>query len=233
MRRWRFGKVEFHENFAYQVKLKINTVEKKMRENISPVYSARWLGRHFVLDGNSLRWGRYSIVSSDSQEFSNGDWGIAVAALREVEAEKIAIGFEQIIARFMPHVLLDYLAEIIALYTYELAKKNLAALQRIECEPSEYVTARANVADKFQDALLTVFNSASQLHGLGKTSEARYCQMLHGMHDAAISIQGTTYYAAFTPDLVFESIAGSDSFRVWPSYHHHKNSKVFHRCHYE
>src|SRR5690606_32095926 len=135
------------------------------------------------------------------------DWDIAVAALREAEPGRIATRFEQLIREFLPYAISDYLAEISALYTYELAKKNLAAFQRIEGKPSEYIAARANVATRFQDALLTVFNSALRVHGLGKADGVRYCQMLHGMHEVAISIQGTTCYAAFTPDLVLESIS--------------------------
>lgn len=198
---------------------------RKIREYDCPVYSARWLGRPFVLNGNSLSWGRYIIIDPTFHKFPSEDWDIAAAALREAEPGKIAAAFEQLIRLFLPYVLLDYLAEISALYTYELAKENLIILQRIECEPSEYVAARENVAARFEDALLTVFNSASQVHGLGKADGARYCQMLHGMHDVAISIQGTTCYAAFTPDLVLESIAGYDNFRLWPPYPPKKDSK--------
>jgi hypothetical protein len=196
-----------------------------MREYNRPVYSARWLGRPSILNGNGLRWGRYIITDPSFHECPSEDWDIAAAALREAEPGRIAAEFEQLLGLFLPYALLDYLAEISALYTYELATKNLVALQRIECEPSEYIAARANVAARFEDALLTVFNSASQVHSLGKADGARYCQMLHGMHNVAISIQGTTCYAAFTPELVLESIVGYDNFHLWPPYPPNKDSK--------
>ena len=204
-----------------------------MREYNRPVYSTRWLGRPFILNGNSLRWGRYIITDPIFQEVPGEDWDIPAVALREAEPTRIAAGFEQLIRLFLPYALWDYLAEITALHTYELAKENLAALQRIECEPSEYIAARANVAARFQDALLTVFNSASTVHGLGKADGVRYCQMLHGMHDVAISIRGTTFYAAFTPDMVLESIAAYNDFRLWPPYPSTKDSTVSKESYYE
>jgi len=118
----------------------------------------------------------------------------------------------------MPYSHSDYLAEVSALYTYELTKKNLAAFQRVECEPREHIAERANVAARFQDALLIVFNTASPIRGLVKADGVRYRQMLHDTHHVAVSIQGTTFYAAFTPDLVLESITGHDHVRVWPPY---------------
>lgn len=196
-----------------------------MKEYSRPVYSKHWLGRSFIVNENSLRWGRYIISGPAFDELPSEDWNIAVEVLREAEPERIATGFEHLIRVNLPHALLDYLAEISALYTYELAKKNLTALQRIECEPNEYTAARANVAARFENALLTIFNSASSVHGLGKADGIRYCQMLHGMHDVAVSIQGTTCYAAFTPDLVLESIAGCNNFRLWPPYPSREDSK--------
>jgi hypothetical protein len=204
---------------------KTNSVKEKMGEYNSPIYSKRWLGRPFILDGNSLRWGRYIIIGPTFHGLPSEDSDITATALRGAEPGRIATGFEQLIRLFMPYALLDYLAEISALYTYELAKKNLAVLKRIECEPTEYIAARTNVAARFEDALLTVFNSASSIHGLGKADAVRYCQMLHGMHDVAISIQGTTCYAAFTSDLVLETIAGYDNFRLWPPYPPREDSK--------
>lgn len=177
--------------------------------------------------------GRYIITDPTFHEFPNEDWDITATALREAEPRRIATGFEQLIRVFLPYAFLDYLAEARALYTYELAKKNLSALQDIDGKSSEYVTARANVAARFQVALLTVFNSASPVHGLGKADAVRYCQMLHGMHDVAIRIQGTTCYAAFTPDLVLESIAGHDNFRIWPPYSSHKDLNVSKEINYE
>lgn len=196
-----------------------------MSEYNRPVYSIRWLGRPFILNGNSLRWGRYIIIDPTLHDFPSEDWDITAAALREAEPGRIATGFEHLIRLFMPYALLDYLAEISALYTYELAKKNLVALQQIECEPNEYIAARANVVARLQDALLTVFNSTSPVHGFGKADAVSYYQVLHGMHNVAILIQGTTCYAAFTPDLVLESIAGYDNFRLWPPCPPSKDSK--------
>jgi len=74
--------------------------------------------------------------------------------------------------------------------------------------------------------------AASPVHGNGKADGVRYCQMLHGMHDVAISVQGTTCYAAFTPDLVLESIAGRP-FRIWPPYPSSKDSTVSKESYYE
>lgn len=196
-----------------------------MSEQNYPVYSKRWLGRPFVLNKDSLRWGGYVITPLTLQEPPRENWATTAAALSEAEPGKIATEFEKLIVLLQPYALLDYLSEISALYTYELAKKNLNALQQIDCEPSKYIAARANVATRFEDALLTVFNSASRVHGLGKAEGARYCQMLHGMHDVAISIQGTTCYAAFTSDLVLESVAGYDNFRIWPPYSTDKDLK--------
>lgn len=204
-----------------------------MRECSRPAYSQRWLGRPFILNENSLRWGRYIITAPAFDELLSEDWDVTVEALRKVDPERIAYEFEHLITVFLPYALLDYLTEISALYTYELTKKNLAALRRLKCEPTEYVAARANVASRFEDALLTVFNSASQVHSLGRADGVRYCQMLHGMHDVAISIQGTTCYAAFTPDLVLESIAGHDNFRIWPPYPSSKDSNVSKESYYE
>ena len=56
------------------------------------------------------------------------------------------------------------------------------------------------------------------IRGLVKADGVRYRQMLHDTHHVAVSIQGTTFYAAFTPDLVLESITGHDHVRVWPPY---------------
>ena len=194
-----------------------------MRALYRPAYSNRWLGRHFILTESSFRWGRYAIADQSFHESSKEDWDTAAGLLRELKPEVIATGFEELLLQFLPMCFKDYLEEISALYTYELARKNLEALRRVECEPSEYVAARENVAARFQDALLTVFNSASQTHGLGKAEGVRYSQILHGMHIAAIFIQGTTVYAAYTPDLVLESVAGNDNFRLWPPYPSREN----------
>lgn len=204
-----------------------------MRNYNRSIYSKRWLGRPFILDENNLRWGRYIITNPTINKISSEERDITEAALREAEPGRVATGFEQLISLHQPYALLYYLAEISALYTYELAKENLASLRRMECEPSEYIAARENVAARFQDALLTVFNSASSVHGLGKANGVRYCQMLHGMHDVAISIQGTTCYAAFTSDLVLESIARHDNFRIWPPCPSIKDSNVSKESHYE
>ena len=93
----------------------------------------------------------------------------------------------------------DYLAEIAALYTYELSKRHLATLKRVDCELGAYVEARANVAASFEATLLTIFNSAAQVHGLGKANGVRYRQILHGMHDVTIFMQETTCPAASHP----------------------------------
>ena len=196
-----------------------------MRARHRPAYSKPWLGRHFILTETSFRWGRYIIADPSFPEFSNEDWGTVTGMLRELKPEVIATGFEELLLRFRPMCLKNYLEEISALYTYELARKNLEALRRVECEPSDYVAARANVAARFQDALLTVFNAASETHGLGKAEGVRYSQILHGVHIAAIFIQGTTVYAAYTPDLVLESIAGDDNFPLWPSPNPRRNQK--------
>lgn len=198
-----------------------------MDEYNCPVYSRRWLGRPFILTESNMRWGRYIIADPSFHKCSIEDWDVAAAALREAEPGRIAAGFEQLIGLFLPYALLDYLAEISALYTYELAKKNVIALQRIECEPGEYIAARANVAARFEDALLTVFNAASLVHGLGKAHRARYWRMLHGMLHVVISIQGTTRNTVFTPDLVLESIDGYDNFCLWSPYPPSKDLKRF------
>lgn len=183
-----------------------------------PVYSKRWLGRPFILSENGLTWGRYSITDLDFRNSCKDEWDSVATALLETDPEQIATGFEVLLIQFMRFAHRDYLAEIAALYTYDLSKRHLAALKRVDCEPREYLDARAIVAANFEATLLTIFNSAAQVHGLGKANAVRYCQILHGMHDVTVFIRETTCHVAFTPDLILESIADKDDSRLWPPY---------------
>jgi len=119
-----------------------------MRARHRPAYSKPWLGRHFILTETSFRWGRYIIADPSFPEFSNEDWGTVTGMLRELKPEVIATGFEELLLRFRPMCLKNYLEEISALYTYELARKNLEALRRVECEPSDYVAGASKRCGK-------------------------------------------------------------------------------------
>ena len=178
---------------------------------IRPLYSKRWLGRRFILNETSLRWGRYSIPAPDFRTESNHRWEALATLVREVDPESIASKFEPEL-KGQEHQ--DYLSEIGALFTYELSRKHLDALKRIECTPIELEAARSAIAASFQGALLTVFNSAAQVHRLGKARKVRYSQILHGQHHAEMFVQDKLYRAAFSPDLILESVW--DDFEMWP-----------------
>jgi len=182
-----------------------------MLKVIRPIYSKRWLGRRFVLNETSLRWGRYSIAAPAFRTASNYRWEALATLVREADPEYIASKFEPEL-RGQAHQ--DYLAEIGALFAYELSRRHLNALKRAECKPIELESARSAVAASFQAALLTVFNSAVQLHGLGNASKVRYSQILHGLHHTEVFVQDKLYRAAFTPDLILESIW--DDLEMWP-----------------
>jgi hypothetical protein len=182
-----------------------------IEQGFRPVYSKRWLGRRFVLTETSLRWGRYSIAAPEFATKLNHRWEALVTMLREADPESIASKFEFELEGCAHQ---DYLAEIGALFTYQLSRKHLDALHCIECTANELEAARSAVATTFQYALLAVFNSAAQVHGLGRAHKVRYSQILHGQHHTEVFVQEKLYRAAFSPDLILESVW--DDFQMWP-----------------
>lgn len=168
--------------------------------------SQPWLGRSFILMPGSLRWGRYEIVDENIGQ----DCGSLIADMRtkfcEIAPSTIASTFEDLIHIYIASALPNYLAEVSALATLELARNHLFAVQAINRNIDVSFATREVVASRFEDALAAVFEAAGPLHKLSGCKFLRYQRMQHGLHVAEFSKGGTVYQAVFTLDLVLKYI---------------------------
>lgn len=182
-----------------------------------PVFSKRWLGRPFILTDDSFVWGRYVVTDTGFPEVAKEERDLIEIGFREAEPHEIAKVFEHLLCLFNPSVLVNFLREIEALCTYDLAKRHVAAQARTGYATDAYNAARAAMAKAFEGALSSVFEAAKPAHGLNDATFVRYRQILHGSHLATFADDQQTYDVAFSPDLVLESIhLDSDYSRVWP-----------------
>lgn len=188
-----------------------------MHNNVlRPSYSKPWFGRRFIIDNCALRWGRYEIANVDFAKIFSTDMLDMRAKIRDIEPDKIAIVFEDLIHTYIPSTLPSYLLEVDALATLEFAKLHPSAVKAQTCMDT-YMSARAAIAAAFEAALAAVFQAALPLHELDGLSFVRYRQMLHGMHLADFTGNNLMYQVAFTPDLILECVDKVSTWeRVWP-----------------
>lgn len=180
-----------------------------------PIYSKRWLGRHFILSECSWSWGRYQIKGRKPEEISDEAWFSALSAIEHTDLGCIAATFEGGLLSVDPSAHPFFLSEIGTLYTYELAKKHLKAINNGDCSRSDRNCAREAVANAFLNALSAVFNAAEPLHKC-KARLVRYLQILNGVHLVSFEGKATMYEVAFTSDLILECIRrDSDLEMVW------------------
>ncbi|WP_136219038.1 hypothetical protein [Massilia sp. Mn16-1_5] len=186
-------------------------------KRIRPMYSPPWLGRPFTLTEDSLAWGRYVITDSTMTEASKSKRRYLESVIRQTDPVLLASTFEHLLHVYCPSNFPDFLREIQALATYYYAKEHLKALLRDGCAPDDYFRARIATVGAFDEALAAVFESSIPLHGLSDLTYVLYRQKLHGMHLTSFTDDQHTYEAAFTSDLVLDSIhLESDWSRIWP-----------------
>lgn len=181
------------------------------------MYSPPWLGRPFTLTEDSLIWGRYGITDSTIAEATKEKRRHLESVIKQTEPALLASAFEHLLHVYCPSSFPDFLREIQALATYHYAKEHLKALLRDGCAPDDYFRARIATVGSFDEAIQAVFESSIPLHGLSDMTYVLYRQKLHGMHLTSFTDDQHTYEAAFTSDLVLDSIhLESDWSRIWP-----------------
>jgi hypothetical protein len=182
-----------------------------------PAFSRPWLGRRFRLTEDSIAWGRYVVTDSGLAAVGVKQRDLLEFAFRKAEPSEVANAFADLLHLFNPRSLSSFYLEIDALFTFELAMRHVSAQGRTGYVTTAYAAARAAMWQCFEKALSVVFKAAAPVHGLNGAEFIRYRQMLHGSHLATFADDENTYDAAFSPELVLESIRrDSDSSRVWP-----------------
>lgn len=183
-----------------------------------PIYSRQWFGRCFILASGSLRWGRYEILDEAIAKDCDAWMPDIPTMFGQIEPQKVASTFEDLIHIYIPDALPNYLLEVEALATLEYSRAHLWALRVTSCSVDDFLSARAAVASSFNAALTAVFQASIPLHNISGFTLVRYRRMLDGMYLADFSRNDVTYQGAFSPDLNLERIDEVSALkRVWTS----------------
>jgi len=170
------------------------------------IYSRPWLGRCFILEEGSLRWGRYTILDKKIARDCTALRAQLAGELSKVDPRTLAATFEDLIHLYIPRALPDYLLEVDALATLEYSKAHLAALGASHSNVDDFLLAREALASSFERAFKAVFRAAQPMHGLTDCLFVKSQPFAYGTSLAYFAKDNLIYLATFSPDLILKCI---------------------------